>query len=130
MKKILFTIFLSLLLNLTTLVNAREIVENNEEHAWKINNKFIIPECLIYELYSGDNYEIFYETYFKKKADHNDIDFRSFIENIGMFGLLGLLEYVFLQNVILKYSPFSEEEIKYTIYNEMIKIINGTYVEK
>ena len=52
------------------------------------------------------------------------------IENIGMFGLLGLLEYVFLQNVILKYSPFSEEEIKYTIYNEMIKIINGTYVEK
>jgi len=85
MKKILLTIFLSLLLNVTTLINAREIVESNEEVAWKINNKFIIPECLIYELYSGDNYEVFYETYFKKKADHNDIDFRSFIENIGMY---------------------------------------------
>ena len=67
MKKILLTIFLSLLLNVTTLINAREIVESNVEDAWKINNKFIIPECLIYELYSGDNYEVFYETYFKKK---------------------------------------------------------------
>ena len=66
-KKILLTIFLSLLLNVTTLINAREIVESNEEVAWKINNKFIIPECLIYELYSGDNYEVFYETYFTSR---------------------------------------------------------------
>ena len=44
-----------------------------------------------------------------------------------MLALLGALEYVFLQNVILKYSPFTDEEIKYMVYKEVIKIINGTY---
>jgi hypothetical protein len=49
------------------------------------------------------------------------------IENFFLFGLLGIFEYIFLTNVILKYSPFSDAELKYMVYKEMFNIINGTY---
>ena len=42
----------------------REVLKSNAQDAWKVDGKFIVPECLIYEWYSGDNYEKFYETYF------------------------------------------------------------------
>jgi hypothetical protein len=51
------------------------------------------------------------------------------IENIAMLVFLGLLEYVFFKNVILMYSPFTDEEIKYMVYKEIVKIINGTFIE-
>lgn len=52
------------------------------------------------------------------------------IENLCMFGLLGLFEYIFFINVILKYSPFSDDEFKYIIYKETFNILNDTYIEK
>ena len=85
MKKFLGIIVLGLLLSFNVLAGERKVLESNETEAWKVDGKFIVPECLIYEWYSGDNYETFYETYFKKEADHGDSNFRNFIENIGLF---------------------------------------------
>ena len=85
MNKFLGIIVLGLLFSFNVLAGEREVLESNETEAWKVDDKFVVPECLIYELYSGDNYETFYETYFKKEADHGDLKFRNFIENIGLF---------------------------------------------
>tara|TARA_R110000765_G_scaffold424308_1_gene534872 strand:- start:90 stop:716 length:627 start_codon:yes stop_codon:yes gene_type:complete len=85
MKKILSIFILSLLLSGNAYSAEREVLESNAQDAWKVDGKFIVPECLIYEWYSGDNYEKFYETYFKKEAKHSDLGFRYFIENIGLF---------------------------------------------
>ena len=85
MKKILSIFILSLLLSGNAYSAEREVLESNAQDAWKVDGKFIVPECLMYELYSGDIYELFYETYFKKEAKHSDLGFRYFIENIGLF---------------------------------------------
>ena len=85
MKKLLSIVILASFFSFNVLAGERKVVESNETEAWKVDDKFVVPECLIYELYSGDNYEIFYETYFKKEADHGDLKFRNFIENIGLF---------------------------------------------
>ena len=85
MKNILSIFILSLLLSGNAYSAEREVLESNAQDAWKVDGKFIVPECLIYEWYSGDNYETFYETYFKKEAKHSDLGFRYFIENIGLF---------------------------------------------
>ena len=84
-KKLLGILLLGLMFSFNVLAGERKVVESNETEAWKVDDKFVVPECLIYELYSGDNYETFYETYFKKEADHGDSNFRNFIENIGLF---------------------------------------------
>ena len=76
---------LGFLLSFNALAGERKVLESNETEAWKVDDKFVVPECLIYELYSGDNYEIFYETYFKKEPNHDYSNFRNFIENIGLF---------------------------------------------
>ena len=86
MKKLFSTILvLGFLFGGNAYSAEREVLESNAQDAWKVDGKFIVPECLIYELYSGDNYEKFYETYFKKEAKHSDLGFRYFIENIGLF---------------------------------------------
>ena len=85
MKKLLSIVILASFFSFNVLGGEREVLESNETEAWKVDDKFVVPECLIYELYSGDNYETFYETYFKKEADHGDLKFRNFIENIGLF---------------------------------------------
>jgi len=86
MKKLLSLIISTLLFfNSAYSAQTRTIEESNETEAWEVDGKFIVPECLIYEWYSGDNYEVFYETYFQKDADHGDSNFRNFIENIGLF---------------------------------------------
>jgi len=85
MKKLFLYIFLVLLFSGNVYAGEREVFKSNAKEAWKVDDKFIVPECLIYEWYSGDNYEKFYETYFKKDANHSDPKFRSFIENIGLF---------------------------------------------
>ena len=85
MKKLLAIIVLGLLLSGNAYSGERKVTESNAQDAWKVDGKFIVPECLMYELYSGDIYELFYETYFKKEAKHSDLGFRYFIENIGLF---------------------------------------------
>ena len=86
MKKLLLLIISTLLFfNSAYSAQTRTVEESNETEAWEVDGKFIVPECLIYEWYSGDNYEKFYEAYFKKEAKHSDLEFRYFIENIGLF---------------------------------------------
>ena len=85
MKKLLSIVILASFFSFNIHVGAREVLESKKIEAWEVDGKFIVPECLIYEWYSGDNYETFYETYFKKEADHGDSNFRNFIENIGLF---------------------------------------------
>lgn len=84
MKKLLGIMVLGLFA-LELNVGAREVLESKKLDAWKVDGKFIIPECLVYEWYSGDNYEEFYEKYFNKKGDHADPKFKNFIKNIGLF---------------------------------------------
>ena len=52
---------------------------------WKINNKYLTPNCFVYLLYSGDNYELFFENYFKKESDYDSPEFNDFINNIGNY---------------------------------------------
>ena len=85
MKKLFTFLVLGLLLSGNAYSGERKVTESNPQDAWKVDGKFIVPECLMYELYSGDIYELFYETYFKKEAKHSDLGFRYFIENIGLF---------------------------------------------
>jgi len=49
------------------------------------------------------------------------------VENILMFVLLGAFEYIFFNTIILKYSPITNEELRYSIYSNMRKIVDGTY---
>jgi hypothetical protein len=50
-----------------------------------------------------------------------------FIENVCMFILLGIFEYLFFNYVILQYTPISDEELQYIMYNNMYNIVNNTY---
>lgn len=47
-------------------------------------------------------------------------------ENILMFIFLGIFEYQFFMNVVLKYSPITDAEIKYTIASGIIKYLNNS----
>jgi len=42
------------------------------------------------------------------------------LENVLMFVSLGIFEYLFFMNIIMHYSPVTDEEIKYTIIKELI----------
>ena len=50
------------------------------------------------------------------------------IENICMFVLLGVFEYLFFTMVIIRFSPITDEELEYIACNNMVDIINGTYL--
>ena len=49
------------------------------------------------------------------------------IENLFMFILLGIVEYVFFNIVVLQYSPITDEELEYIAYTNAVKIVNGSY---
>jgi hypothetical protein len=49
------------------------------------------------------------------------------IENILMFLLLGVFEYLFFTHIIMNYTPISDEELQYLLFNNAEQIINGTY---
>lgn len=48
------------------------------------------------------------------------------IDNMLMFMFLGMFEYFFFSNVILKYNPVTDGEIKYTMYKGIADYINQT----
>ena len=58
---------------------------SEELKAWKIGDKYLTPECFVYQLYSGDKYETFFETYFQKKANYDSLEFNDFRTNIGNY---------------------------------------------
>jgi len=47
-------------------------------------------------------------------------------ENILMLLLLGIFEYIFFVNIILKYDPITDDEIAYLITEEFINYLNQT----
>jgi hypothetical protein len=65
----------------------RTVSENNNKIAWKVDDKFIIPECFNYILSSGDNYELFYDTYIQKLGytHWENKDFMKFITETGIY---------------------------------------------
>ena len=42
-------------------------------------------------------------------------------ENISMFALLGLFEYIFFTHVILQYNPLTDQELEYYIFNDFLQ---------
>jgi hypothetical protein len=48
------------------------------------------------------------------------------IENIFMLLFLGFFEYMFFINIILKYNPITDNEIKYIVINNFINYFNST----
>ena len=65
----------------------RIVSENDNKIAWKVDDKFIIPECFNYILSSGDNYELFYDTYIQKLGytHWENKDFMKFITETGIY---------------------------------------------
>ena len=52
MKKIFSIIILCLVFSGNAYSGERKVTESNPQDAWKVDGKFIVPECLMYELYS------------------------------------------------------------------------------
>ena len=50
------------------------------------------------------------------------------IENILMFAFLGIFEYFFFINIILKYDPITDDEIKYVMTTGFIDYLNKTVI--
>ena len=48
------------------------------------------------------------------------------IENILMFLLLGIFEYLFFINIVLKYDPITNDELKYLLNIQFIRYLNET----
>ena len=48
-----------------------------------------------------------------------------FIENILMFLCLGVFEFIFFMNIILHYSPITDEEIKYKVAKQLLEPFLG-----
>lgn len=60
--------------------------------------------------------------YNRKKIKWNWI----WIENLLMFLLLGIFEYLFFTNIIMNYNPITDQEIKYHVVNKIINHYNST----
>ena len=59
---------------------------NTKNHkAWKVQNNYLTPDCFVYSWYSGDNYELFYEHYFKIEASWLSSEFNQFHDNVGKY---------------------------------------------
>ena len=62
-----FILFSFTSLKLVGAEKMKRIVEKvDEKIAWDVDGKFIMPECFEYSWLSGDNYELFFETYISK----------------------------------------------------------------
>ncbi len=64
----------------------REVHESKIDIAWKIDNKYLTPNCFVYMSLSGDNYEEFFDTYIENVPNTwNDPRFHDFYINIGTY---------------------------------------------
>ena len=64
----------------------RTVTESKIDVAWKVDDKFIIPECFDYVWKSGDKYETFFDEYIEKLDTHRDDPrFKNFIVEIGTY---------------------------------------------
>ena len=66
----------------------RKVLESKIEEAWKVDEKFIKPECFIEEWMSGDNYEEFFDKYIGKSENslrQQKNLYTKFVEEIGNY---------------------------------------------
>ena len=65
----------------------RTVIEENDNIAWKVDDKFIMPECFDYVWSSGDRYETFFDEYIEKldTSHWKDPRFQNFIVEIGKY---------------------------------------------
>lgn len=66
----------------------RVVLESKTEDAWKVDGKFIKPECFIEEWMSGDNYEEFFDKYIGKSENSYRKQknlYTKFVEEIGNY---------------------------------------------
>ena len=65
----------------------RVVEKSNMNEAWKVDGKFIKPECFDHIWVSGDRYETFYDEYFAKPTGSHwdDPNFLKFIYEVGMY---------------------------------------------
>ena len=66
----------------------RAVLESKTEDAWKVDGKFIKPECFIEEWMSGDNYEEFFDKYIGKSENSYRKQknlYTKFVEEIGNY---------------------------------------------
>lgn len=50
------------------------------------------------------------------------------IENLMMFILLGVFEYVFFTNIIMHYNPITDDEVKYRVISDVYNYLNSTSI--
>lgn len=60
--------------------------------------------------------------FYRKKIKWNWI----WIENLLMFALLGIFEYLFFMTIIMHYNPITDAEVKYYVVNEIVNYFNST----
>ena len=90
MKKLFLYLFLGLLwcnASFAEDVSKRKVLKSNIDIAWKVDDKFIIPDCFEYVGLSGDLYETFFDSYIEKVDGqfHNNPRIQDFIINIGTY---------------------------------------------
>ena len=68
-------------------LSKRKVHESKIDIAWKVDDKFIIPECFDYVWYSGDNYETFFDEYIEKLDSNHWASpaFEKFVIEIGNY---------------------------------------------
>ena len=66
---------------------SREVIESNADIVWKLDDKFIIPECFDYIWLTADNYEAFFDEYIEKVDVRHSSNpkFKIFATNIGNY---------------------------------------------
>ena len=87
MKKLLGILVLGLLsYNVVFSAEIRTVEKSNVDEAWKVDDKFIKPECFDHIRMSGDWYETYYDEYFEKpEGSHwDDPNFVKFTEEVGI----------------------------------------------
>jgi hypothetical protein len=97
--------------------------KESEKEQSKLLEELLHKSLIVWGIYAF----VFMLTFINSVSMYDKIKWKSvFIENIAMLVLLGLFEYLFFVNVILQYSPVTDEEIEYVAYSNMLQIVNGT----
>ena len=88
MKKLLAIVVLGLLFSGNAYADETRTVEESDINvAWKVDGKFIIPECFETVWLSGDNYEAFFDEYIEKldSSHWDNKKYLKFVVGIGSY---------------------------------------------
>jgi hypothetical protein len=84
----------------------------------RIRNKLVFLSCEI----AGSVGSVVIILLIYAKCKNIQVKWKSILyENMAMFILLGLFEYIFFTHVILKYNPITDQELEYQIYISILQ---------